>query len=232
MKRRGKLVAGVIAGAGAAYLLDPDRGASRRSDLLRAARSVVGLDLLTRMRGIPGPARLVRLGTAEQGIKVEKTLTVAAPVARTWELWSNFDRLPQFMPHLREVRKVDEGRSHWVAVGSEGVPVEWDAVITDWVPSQFIGWISVEGSPLEMSGQVRFRPISDGETEVDVQLAYSPPAGVAGHMLASILGADARRTVDEDLVRFKSLAEQENETVRSVKPGRARRKSPSSRRKH
>src|SRR5918998_6386596 len=34
MKGQGKLIAGVVAGAGAMYLLDPDRGARRRS-LLR-----------------------------------------------------------------------------------------------------------------------------------------------------------------------------------------------------
>jgi len=111
------------------------------------------------------------------------------------------------MAHLKEVRKLGDRRSHWVAVGPAGVSVEWDAVVTDWVPQQFIGWTSVEGSAVENTGQVRVRPVSDSETEIDVQLTYRPPAGAAGHALASVLGVDPKAAMDEDLVRFKSLLE-------------------------
>ena len=80
-------------------------------------------------------------------------------------------------------------------------------MITDWVPKQFIGWTSVEGSTIDTSGQVRLRPVSERETEIDVQMAYSPPAGAAGHAIASLVGVDPKRAMDEDLVRFKSLLE-------------------------
>jgi uncharacterized membrane protein len=114
-------------------------------------------------------------------------------------------------------------------------------VVTDWVPGQFIGWTSVEGSPVETSGQVRVKPLSSGETQVDVQLAYHPPGGVAGHTLASLLGVDPKRAMDEDLARFKSLLETEqittpDKTVRleevaaGAKPAR-QRKATSSRKK-
>jgi len=85
-----------------------------------------------------------------------------------------------------------------------------------------------------MTGQVRLRPTSENETEIDVQLAYNPPAGAAGHAVASILGADPKRAMDEDLVRLKSLLENEKtskagETVRleevvaTSKSGRSRK---------
>jgi uncharacterized membrane protein len=180
------------------------------------------------------PRRLVSLARRHHAVQVEKTIKVAAPVDQVWELWSNFENFPRFMAHLHEVRKVDEGRSHWVAAGPAGVPVEWDAVVTDWVPNQFIGWTTSEGSPIEMIGQVRLRPASKAETEIDVQLAYNPPAGAAGHALASILGADPQRAMDDDLLRLKSLLENEKtskagETVRleevvgKSKAGRSRK---------
>jgi uncharacterized membrane protein len=269
---------GVILGAGAMYLLDPDRGARRRSLLrdqgvhvghkltdglavtardtrnrsagsgqtrehapelmqenlapatrlavgtvggllaIRGTRkggvsgqllSVLGFGLLARAAGNLPARSLVGLGAGRRAVEVEKTLLVRAPVDRVWELWSNFENFPKFMAHLQEVRKVDEGRSHWVALGPAGVPVEWDAAVTDWVPRQFIGWTSVEGSTVETSGQVRFRPVSGQETEIDVQLSYNPPAGAAGHALASVLGIDPKRAMDEDLVRLKSLLEDE-----------------------
>jgi uncharacterized membrane protein len=264
MKRQGKLIAGVVVGAGAMYLLDPDRGARRRS-LLRdrlattarnlrnpapgdevlhewgppqenwapatrllvgsagglmafqgsrsrgvagKAMRAVGLGLLARAASNIPPRRLVGLGTGRRAIEIEKTLLVMAPVDQVWGLWSNFENFPRFMTHLREVIKIDEGRSRWVAAGPAGVPVEWEAEVTDWVPQQFIGWTSVEGSSIETTGQVRFRPISRSETEIDVQLSYDPPAGAAGHAIAALMGADPKRAMDEDLGRFKLLLEE------------------------
>src|SRR3954469_8189384 len=158
---------------------------------------------------------LIALGSSGRAVTVEKTLQVGAPVDRVWELWSNFESFPRFMAHLREVRKIEEGRSHWVAIGPAGVPAEWEAVVTDWVPGQFLGWRSVEGSPIENSGQVRLRPVSDRETQIDVQRTYTPPAGAAGHALAALLGADPKQAMDDDLLRLKSLLEDEQVSVRA-----------------
>jgi uncharacterized membrane protein len=197
--------------------------------------SVAGVGLLARAASNVPARSLARLGTEERAIRVEKTLRVRAPVDQVWELWSNFENFPRFMAHLREVRKLDEGRSRWVAAGPAGVPVAWEAVITDWVPNQFIGWQSAEGSPVNTSGQVRFQEASDSETQIDVQLSYQPPAGVAGHTIAALLGVDPKRAIDEDLVRLKSLLEDQKtstpegsvrlEEVASGKPGRSRRGS-------
>jgi uncharacterized membrane protein len=51
-------------------------------------------------------------------------------------------------------------------------------------------------------------------TRVHVQMRYTPPAGAVGHGLAALLGADPRRALDEDLVRFKSLLEEGKTSVR------------------
>ncbi|HYF38570.1 MAG TPA: SRPBCC family protein [Gemmatimonadales bacterium] len=179
----------------------------RSRGIVRKSLSAVGVGLLTRAISNTPPKELVNLGSGARGIEVEKTIRVGAPVQQVWELWSNFENFPRFMTHLREVRKVDEGRSHWVAAGPAGIPVEWDAIVTDWVPQQFIGWSSVEGSTIETTGQVRFRPTSTDSTEIDIRMEYSPPAGAAGHAIASLLGTDPKRAMDDDLVRLKSLLE-------------------------
>jgi uncharacterized membrane protein len=171
------------------------------------ALTLAGIGLLTRAASNIPPRRLVGLGAGRPAVDIEKTIVVRAPLDEVWELWSDFEKFPRFMAHLREVRKVDEGHSHWVAAGPAAIPVEWDAVVTDWVPRQFIGWTSVEGSAVDTTGQVRFRALSDSETQIDVKLAYSPPAGAVGHAVASLLGSDPKSAMDEDLVRLKSLLE-------------------------
>jgi uncharacterized membrane protein len=171
------------------------------------ALTMLGLGLLARAAGNLPARRLVGLGAGPRAIDVQKTIRVAAPDDRVWELWSDFENFPRFMSHLREVRKIDEGRSHWVAVGPAGVPVEWDAIVTDWVPNQLIGWKSVEGSTVETAGRVHFQPTPEGETEIEVQMSYHPPAGAVGHAVATLFGADPKRAMDEDLVRLKSLLE-------------------------
>ena len=66
------------------------------------------------------------------------------------------------MAHLTEVRRSEDGRSHWVAAGPAGIRIEWDAVRTGWVPNEVLAWTSVEGSVVEHSGLVQFRPIRTG----------------------------------------------------------------------
>jgi uncharacterized membrane protein len=94
-------------------------------------------------------------------------------------------------------------------VGPGGVSVEWDAIVTDWVPKQFIGWTSLEGSEVVTTGQVRIRRASDNKTDIDIRLEYAPPAGATSHGMASLFGDNPKQAMDEDLARLKSLLEAE-----------------------
>jgi uncharacterized membrane protein len=148
-----------------------------------------------------------------EAIEVQKTIRVSAPLEQVWELWSNFEQFPRFMAHLREVRRTYKNRSHWVAAGPAGMPVEWDAVVTEWVPNERIAWKSVEGSAVETSGRVSFTPMPDGNIEIHVEMSYTPPAGALGHVVAALFGADPKRAMDEDMVRLKSLLEEGKTTA-------------------
>lgn len=170
--------------------------------------SMVGVGLIARAATNLPSRRLVGIGAGRRAVDVQKTITVNVPVDQAWELWSNFENFPRFMSHVREVRKIDEGRSHWIVAGPAGVPVEWEAVVTDWVPHQLISWKSAEGSTVDMAGRVRFEPLEDGSTEIDVRMSYNPPAGAVGHAVAALFGVDPKRAMDDDLIRLKSLLEE------------------------
>jgi uncharacterized membrane protein len=139
-------------------------------------------------------------------VDIQKTLYIDAPPGRVYEFWTDYENFPLFMSNVREVRDLGGGRSHWVVRGPGGVPIEWDAVLTEQVPGEVLAWRSRPGSMLENAGAVRFRPEGTG-TRVDLRLCYNPPAGGAGQAVAELLGADPRAKLNEDLGRLKSLLE-------------------------
>jgi uncharacterized membrane protein len=89
--------------------------------------------------------RLLGLDGRAGNIRFQKTITLAVPVERVFRFWTDFENLPRFMSRLREVRSTDDKRSHWVATGPAGAPIEWDADLTAFVPNQLLAWRSVPG---------------------------------------------------------------------------------------
>jgi uncharacterized membrane protein len=140
-------------------------------------------------------------------IYVEKTININAPPERVYEFWSNFTNFPKFMQHVKEVRDLGGGRSHWRVSGPAGTPIEWEARLTEQVPAAHLAWENAENQPVQTRGSVRFMPNAQGGTRVIVRMAYTPPAGAVGHAIAAIMGADPKQAMDEDLLRLKSLIE-------------------------
>ncbi len=151
--------------------------------------------------------RLIGFGGGRTAVTIDKAINVNAPVDVLFNLWSNFENFPRFMTNVLEVRNINDRTSHWKVAGPAGVPVEWDAEITKVVPNEMIAWKSVEGSPVANAGYVLFEPNDDGTTEVSVRLSYNPPAGAIGHAVAKAFGADPKASMDDDLMRMKSLLE-------------------------
>lgn len=137
---------------------------------------------------------------------VTKTIHIGAPVHEVFGFWSRWENFPRFMSNLIEVHDLGNGRSHWVARGPGGVPVGWDAEVTRFEPGRRIAWRSARGSRVPNSGSVHFMPEAGG-TRVHIQLHYRPPAGMLGHALAKLFGADPRSEMDEDLLRLKRMIE-------------------------
>jgi uncharacterized membrane protein len=85
---------------------------------------------------------------------------------------------------------------------------EWDAEIVNDIENEVIGWRSLKGSMVDNGGSVRFERMPDGHgTRLKVSLQYNPPAGQVGAMIARLFGENPRRTIAEDLSRFKELME-------------------------
>ncbi|HEY8504756.1 MAG TPA: SRPBCC family protein, partial [Gemmataceae bacterium] len=181
--------------------------ALRRRTPAAALVGTAGLGLF--LRGLTNLEFKQMLGVGEggRGISRVKTIHIAAPVERVFEIWSRYVNFPQFMTHVREVRDLGGGRSHWTLNGPAGIRVEWDAEVTRTIPDQLLAWKTLPGSQVAHRGTVRFDPTPDGGTRVQVQLSYTPPAGLFGHAAAALLGADPKRLMDDDLMRMKTFIE-------------------------
>ncbi|MEV6741724.1 SRPBCC family protein [Streptomyces sp. NPDC051104] len=152
-----------------------------------------------------------------RGIPMELTAatTVTQPPDEAYALWSDLERLPDFMAHLDEVRVTGPRTSHWQASAPFGKAVEWDAETTQDVPGQLIAWRSVDGADIDTSGEARFVPAPGGRgTEIRVTLRYELPGGVLGKTAARYFGEEPHQQLDDDLRRFKQITET-GEVVRS-----------------
>ena len=176
-----------------------------RSAFGKIAR-LAGLGLLARAVTNMPVGELLGI-TAGRGIHIQKTITIHAPVNEVFQFLSNYHNLPQFVSHLREIRRLGNNTSRWVANGPAGTSVEWDAQITHYEPTKLLAWKSLPGSTIRTSGILRLEPLPGPATRVTLHLSYVPPAGALGHAVASLLGADPKKALDDDLNRLKVLLE-------------------------
>lgn len=180
-----------------------------RKNFLSRALGMAGLMLLVRALAnteLPGVFGLRR---AQAGIELQKTITIHAPVSTVFQFWRNLENFPRFMSHIKQIRQLDEQKSHWTVSGPAGLPLEWEAVTTKVEPNRLIAWQSLPGARVDNAGVVHFEEV-DGGTRVHVQLVYNPPAGMIGHSVASIFGFDPKSDMDDDLARMKMIIENEH----------------------
>ena len=143
-----------------------------------------------------------------RSLQVEQAITVNKPVDEVYQFWHNFENLPRFMEHLKEVQVLDSQRSHWVANGPLDSSIAWDAEITEDRPMDLIAWRSLPGSQVTNEGSVTFHPVPNNQgTEVHVLMKYHPLAGTAGAIVAKLFGEEPNTQIREDLQHFKQIME-------------------------
>lgn len=132
---------------------------------------------------------------------VEQDITVEAPVDRAFEIWTDYERFPEFMEHVKEVRRIGPDLTHWV-VEAAGKKVEWDAKVTS-EENRRVAWRAMGESG--QNGEVRFEPAGAGKTKVRVKLDYTLPKKTQ-EIAASALQIDDK-AVRDDLKSFKEIVE-------------------------
>lgn len=115
------------------------------------------------------------------------TVVVPRPIKDVFEFCRDFENFPRIVDVLLSVEDTQDGRSHWAVRSPTGHTIEWDATVTKYVPNSVIGWQSVPGSPVTANGLMRFYPLSDNETRVDLALTYRPQRTALGDALRALV---------------------------------------------
>jgi uncharacterized membrane protein len=215
--RLGAGSAGVALGASGLALL---RGWHLRSGL---ALTTAGAALVARAAGNRPLGQLLGMDPNRHVIDVRRTVIVRMPVSEVFRFWAQVENFPLFMEHVLEVTvsSRDGRRSHWQVRGPAGVPLRWDAEVTRLVPDELFAWKTLPGSQVEHAGAVHFEEMGPDLTWVQVRMVYVPPAGTLGHLVATILGSDPERRIEEDLARLKSLLEDLHTLAPQVPPAQS-----------
>lgn len=136
----------------------------------------------------------------EHSVEVE----VDAPIDFVWGLWSDLERLPQWMKWINSVTvsPEDPNLSRW-KLATGGLEFSWQSRLLKVVPHQIIQWESVDGLPNQ--GAVRFYDRKHSSI-VKLSIAYGIP-GFLGRLMDNLfLGRVVESTIQADLYRFRDYA--------------------------
>tara|TARA_R110002124_G_scaffold225235_2_gene390608 strand:- start:14353 stop:15009 length:657 start_codon:yes stop_codon:yes gene_type:complete len=154
------------------------------------------------------PGRTHRRSFGEYEV-VGKTVTINRPRSELYAFWRDFQNLPKFMENIENVQLTGkEGRAVWTIRAPAGQSVEIETEVVQERKNELIAWRSVKGSEIETEGRVKFRdaPANRG-TWVEAIVAYKPPGGTIGKMIAKLFAREPEIQARRDLKRLKMFME-------------------------
>src|SRR4051812_30176222 len=144
---------------------------------------------------------------------IRRSVDIAAPVERVWDLLENVRRLPEYSESTDEVRDAPE---RLTAVGQEYVQVgrllgvrltsRWRVTAIE--PGRLLSNVGSMGPGVRYTLTPRLEPLPDGGTRLWIDIEYTVPGGKLGR-LAARAGAEAKagREAQDVLDGIRATAE-------------------------
>lgn len=136
-----------------------------------------------------------------------EAVTIRRPARELYDFWRDPTNLVAVMENVVSIEAIDADRSRWTVKAPAGREVSWESRITEDRPGESITWQSVEGADVDNSGRVEFRDAGERGTVVRATIAYQPPGGKVGQLVAKLFQREPRIQARRDLRRFKQLME-------------------------
>lgn len=140
-------------------------------------------------------------------VNIKINSMIDKPISEVYSFWRNLENLPKFMSHLETIQTFSNTQSEWTAKGPLGIgTLKWNAEIIKDEENRMISWISHTDAPINNSGKVVFKPNGNG-TELDINISYRAPLGVAGETAAKLLNPLFEKLVSDDVKSLKNYLE-------------------------
>lgn len=136
-----------------------------------------------------------------------EAVTINRPAQELYDFWRNPTNLAPVMENIEAIERIDDRRSRWTVKAPAGRDVSWESVITEDIPGAAITWQSAEGADIANSGRIEFVDVGPRGTVVRAVIAYDPPGGTIGQLIAKLFQREPRIQTRRDLHRFKQLME-------------------------
>jgi uncharacterized membrane protein len=173
----------------------------------RGARALVrgaGLALIA-YAARPLAERAIRAaGAKRRRMAFRSFVEVGRPLPAVFAFFKDFENLPRVVGALHSVVDHQDGRSHWEAYTPAGRLIEWDVVVTRYVPNSVIAFETTPNSAVDLRVQLRFSPARAGVTRMDVEAYFSPAQTDLADAVRAILGGGSERRMKAEMnhVRF------------------------------
>ncbi len=156
----------------------------------------------------PDDAPIADSKTAEpERALFEEAVTICRPAGELYAFWRDQEKLAGVMENVVSIERLGDDRFRWTVKAPAGREVSWESIITNAIPDRELSWQSAEGGDIDNSGRVRFEDAGDRGTVVRATIAYDPPGGKIGQLVAKLFQREPRIQTRRDLHRFKQLME-------------------------
>ncbi|MBW3623088.1 MAG: SRPBCC family protein [Armatimonadetes bacterium] len=102
---------------------------------------------------------------------IEESVLVLSDTQRAYEMLTDFEHYPEFMPGVEEVRRTGETLMHWTA-DRDGQRKEWDTQVIQMDPEERIAFQGLDGDP-PVRCTLTFHPEGQG-TRITLLLENDP----------------------------------------------------------
>jgi uncharacterized membrane protein len=136
-----------------------------------------------------------------------EAVTINRPASELFSYWRDPANLVAIMDNIVSIERIDDTRSRWTVKAPGGTQVSWESILTKIVPDEEIYWQSAPDAEVVNKGRIEFREAGARGTIVRATIAYDPPAGSLGQMVAKLFQREPRIQARRDLHRFKQLME-------------------------
>jgi uncharacterized membrane protein len=188
-----QVVEAMIAGALLGYA--PPHG--RKAVTARAA----GAALLLAAFAPALTRQLLRVGAARRRVHLRTTADLERPVHEVFEFCRDFENFPRVVKSIHSIKDHQDGRSRWEVHSPGGEVLAWDAQVTKYVPNVVIAWRSMPGSVVDCNGLIRFAPLENGGTRLQIEVDYHPCHTGLSDAVRSLFKGSGAGQLEADLAR-------------------------------